>query len=144
MTLTALDQAEANELAKGLYVLNPVQEEFVFSSDGVCAYYGGIGNGKTLAGCLRGLMISDLYPGSVGLVGRLTYPELRDTTQKQMLDIVRVRNGGTLEPGPYVESYNQTSATLVLRNKSIIMFRYLENEQSILNLNLSWFYIDQT
>ncbi len=140
---SSLELEERARLAKGLYTLNPIQEQFVFSDELVCGYYGGIGNGKTLAGCLRALMLSDMYPGNVGLVGRLTYPELRDTTQKQMLDIVRIRNGGTLEPGPYVESYNQTSNTLVLRNKSVILFRYLENEQSILNLNLGWFYVDQ-
>ena len=127
----------------GLYALNPIQREFVFCKDEVAAYYGGIGNGKTLAGCLRGLMLCDLYPGNVGLVGRLTYPELRDTTQKQFLDIVRERNGGHLDFGPYVQSYRQNPDTLILRNGSEVLFRYLENEQSILNLNLGWFYVDQ-
>lgn len=129
--------------ADGLYSLHPIQQDFVFCKEPVCGYYGGIGNGKTLAGALRALFLSDMYPGNVGLVGRLTYPELRDTTQKQVLDIVRARNGGGLGPGPYVESYNQTSGTLTFRNKSVILFRYLENEQSILNLNLGWFYVDQ-
>ncbi len=136
-------EAIENQYADGLYELNPIQEQFVFSTDKVSGYYGGIGNGKTLAGCLRALMLSDLYPGNVGLVGRLTYPELRDTTQKQLLDIVRIRNGGHLERGDYVESYRQNPDTLILRNGSQILFRYLENEQSILNLNLGFFYVDQ-
>jgi phage terminase large subunit len=137
---------EAAKPLDGLFALNPVQRAFVMCPDKVSAYYGGIGNGKTLAGAVRALMLSDLYPGNIGLVGRLTYPELRDTTQKQVLDIVRARNGGSLEPGPYVKSWNQTSGTLELKtgdSTSTILFRYLENEESILNLNLGWFFIDQ-
>lgn len=140
-----LDEMEAKPV-EGLFALNPVQRAFVACPDKICAYYGGIGNGKTLAGAVRSLMLSDMYPGNVILVGRLTYPELRDTTQKQVLDIVRERNGGSLEPGPYVRSWNQTSGTLELKTGdtySTILFRYLENEESILNLNLGAFFVDQ-
>jgi hypothetical protein len=132
-----------SEQPEGLYALTSIQQDFVFCKDEVSAFYGGIGNGKTLAACLRVLMLSDMYPGNRILVGRLTYPELRDTTQKQLIEIVQKRNGGTLEPGPYVQSYNKNDGLLVLRNGSEILFRYLENEQSILSLNLGAFYVDQ-
>lgn len=132
-----------DESIEGLYALNPVQRQFVFCRDRISGYYGGVGNGKTLAGCIRVLLLADLYPGNRILVGRLTYPELRDTTQKQLLDIVRLRNGGNLERGDYVESYNKNDNILVLRNGTEIIFRYLENEESILNLNLGAFYVDQ-
>ena len=140
-----LDEA-TDAPVEGLFALNPAQRAFVACPDKISAYYGGIGNGKTLAGAVRALMLADMYPGNVGLVGRLTYPELRDTTQKQVLDIVRQRNGGSLDPGIYVRSWNQTSGTLELKTSdtySTILFRYLENEESILNLNLGYFFVDQ-
>lgn len=147
--LAVYDETNEQSEADGLYALNPIQQKFVFCKDTISGYYGGIGNGKTLAGCLRVLFLADLYPGNRILVGRLTYPELRDTTQKQLLDIVRSRNGGHLDRGTYVYSYKQNPDTLILVDPKTggpgteILFRYLENEQSILNLNLGAFYVDQ-
>lgn len=122
---------------------NPWQREFVFSPHKYTGYYGGIRNGKSFGGCYRALYLSQQFPGNVGLVGRLTYPELWDTTEKIFLDFVRKLNGGTLEPGPYVKEFNQTKNFLRLYNDSIIYFRYLQNIEAILSMTLGWFYVDQ-
>lgn len=122
---------------------NPTQERFVYSSERFCGLYGGVGNGKSAAGCIRMLMLCDLFPRQNALVGRLTYPELRDTTMKDLLDVVRERNGGTLDEGPYVKSWQKEEKVLTLQNESLISFRYLENYESILSMNLGAFWIDQ-
>jgi hypothetical protein len=123
--------------------LLPAQKKFVYSPSRLSAYYGGVGNGKSAAGCLRGMMLSDKFPGNFGLVGRLYLPELRDTTMKDFLDLVRQRNGGTLNPGKYVKFFNKAERHLELQNGSTIVFRYLADYENILSLNLGWFYIDQ-
>lgn len=124
--------------------LNDKQVEFIFSPQKYSAYYGGIRNGKSWAGCAKGLWLSDQFPGNVGVVGRLTYQELIDTTQKDFLAFVKLRNGGHLNPGPYVKRFLEgPPATLWLQNGSEIRFRYADNPDSILGATLGWFYIDQ-
>lgn len=127
-----------------LETLNPKQVEFIFSPNKYSAYYGGIRNGKSWAGCAKGLWLSDQFPGNVGVVGRLTYQELIDTTQKDFLAFVKLRNGGHLNPGPYVKRFLEgPPATLWLQNGSEIRFRYADNPDAILGATLGWFYLDQ-
>jgi hypothetical protein len=133
--------AEAQPL---LAKLNDKQKEFIFSPKKYTAYYGGIRNGKSWAGCAKGLALSDQFPGNVGVVARLTYQELIDTTQKDFLSFVKIRNGGNLQPGPYVKRFIEgPPATLTLQNGSEIRFRYADNPDAILGATLGWFYIDQ-
>ncbi len=132
---------EAEPLLK---TLNPKQVEFIYSPKKYTGYYGGIRNGKSWAGCAKGMMLSDIFPGNVGVVARLTYQELIDTTQKDFLNFVKIRNGGTLQPGPYVKRFIEgPPATLTLQNGSEIRFRYADNPDAILGATLGWFYIDQ-
>jgi hypothetical protein len=121
----------------------PVQKEFIFSPHKYTALYGGVGNGKTTAGVMKGHYLSQAFPGNLGLVGRLTYPELRDTTQREFLEVARLLNGGTLEEGQYIKKWSKTEGLLELTNGSAVMFRYLQNYESILSLSLGWWYLDQ-
>ena len=119
----------------------PKQEEFITSTAKFTCMSGGFGSGKTMAGCLRGLLLSQLAPGNFGLVGRNTYVELRDTTRRTFFEICpeeyyEAANGGQWKP-----SENH----LKLINGSEIIFRHLDtiSEKELLSLNLGWFYIDQ-
>lgn len=133
-----------DEVRPLLEKLNPVQEEFLGCRETFVGLYGGIGNGKTTIAVAKGLLLSDLFPGNVGVVARLTYQELIDTTQKEFLNFVKIRNGGTLKEGPYVKRFQEgPPATLTLQNGSEIRFRYADNPEAILGANLGWFYIDQ-
>lgn len=123
---------------------NEVQRQFVFHSANFLAFYGGIRNGKTVGGAARALLLSDSWPGNVGLVCRRTYQELRDTAWKELLILVRKRNGGTLKPGPYVKRYVESPALeLELQNGSVILGRYADNPETILGLTLGWAWLDQ-
>lgn len=122
---------------------NPTQAKFIYDLSQYTALYGGVGNGKTTAGCIKMQMLMDIFPGNMGLVGRLTYPELRDTTMREYLDVARERNGGTLEPGPYIKRWQKADMVLEMQNDSVVVFRYLENYESILSMNLGAFYVDQ-
>ena len=118
----------------------PKQSEFLTSTDKFSCFSGGCGSGKTVAGCLRALLLSQ-YPGNVGLVGRLTYPELRDTTRKAFFDICPPEYYDEAHGGQWKPSENY----LRLVNGSEIIFRHLDNvsEKELLSLNLGWFFIDQ-
>lgn len=118
----------------------PKQEEFIASTAKFSCLSGGFGAGKTLAGCLRGLLLSQ-YPGNFGLIGRLTYPELRDTTRRTFFEICPSEYYDESAGGQWKPSENY----LRLDNGSEIIFRHLDtiSEAELKSLNLGWFYIDQ-
>jgi hypothetical protein len=125
------------------YQLNPKQRAFIFDRAKYTAFYGGIRNGKTVAGILKALFLSEAFPFNLGVIARQTYRELEDTTAKIALDIIKKRNGGTLDPGPYIKRYDKNPDTITLYNDSQIMFRHMANIESILGMDLGWFYLDQ-
>ncbi len=119
---------------------NPKQADFITSKAQFSCFSGGFGNGKTTAGCLRGLLLSGMK-GNLGLVGRLTYPELRDTTRRTFFDLCPPEYYDPAQGGEWRKSEN----LLRLTNGSEIMFRHLDSisEKELLSLNLGWFFIDQ-
>ena len=129
----------------------PKQAEFVFSQAKLTAYFGKIRGGKTVGGCARCLMLADLYPGNEILIGRKTYPDLWNTTAKELLGLAAKRNGGTLNPGPYILKWVQSNSgpdfqTLFIKTRgepSKIRFRYADDVGSMLGGEWGAFYLDQ-
>jgi phage terminase large subunit len=119
----------------------PKQTDFVTTKARYSCFSGGFGSGKTMAGCLRGLLLSTLMPGNVGLVGRQTYVELRDTTRKTFFELCPSEYYAEENGGRWAPSENH----LRLANGSEVLFRHLDtvSEKELLSLNLGWFYIDQ-
>lgn len=119
---------------------SPKQTDFILSDKRFTCYSGGFGNGKTTAGCLKGLLLSSM-PGNFGLIGRLTYPELRDTTRKSFFELCPPEYYEPANGGEWKRSENY----LKLVNGSEIIFRHMDDisEKELLSLNLGWFYIDQ-
>jgi len=113
------------------------QADFIQAKEQYTALFGGIGNGKTFAACLKGIQLSARYPNNLGLVGRFTYPELRDSTREEYLHVL-----GMLYP-PKAYKINKTEGSVTLWNKSATIFRHLEDSRKLLGPNLGWFYIDQ-
>ena len=130
-------------LNEHLFDLIPIQRDFIFNPAQYSGYYGGVGNGKSTAGCMRAHLLSQMYPGNRGLIGRMTYPELWNTTEKDFLDIAKRLNGGTLAPGPYIKHFDKVKNTLTIYNDSEIIFSYLANFEAVASMNLGWWYIDQ-
>lgn len=116
------------------------QKSFITTTSRYACMSGGYGSGKSFAGCIRGLILSQ-FPKNVGLIGRLSYPELRDTTRKTFFEICPIdyyddKRGGRWSP---------TENNLRLINGSEILFRHLDtiSEAELKSLNLGWFFIDQ-
>jgi len=120
--------------------LTPKQDEFVFFKENeeqgqwFLAWMGGVGKGATTAGCIKSVLLSEKYAGNVGLIGRKTFPALRDTTMKTFKRIFPFNKKGW--------RWKESEMRLILPNKSEILFRHLDNP-SLGSLEIGWFYIDQ-
>lgn len=118
------------------WTLNPKQAEFIKSDKRYKLFSGGFGAGKTLALELNVLDLLLRYPGNLGLLGRMTYQDLRDTVQKEFLQLI---------PKFWIKSYNKSERRLTLFNDSELLFKHLDkvSEQEVKSLNLGFFAIDQ-
>ena len=120
------------------------QAKFFGSQRQINVFSGGFGNGKTTALCAKAIGLSLRYPGNYGLIGRMTYPELRDTTQKVFFELL---------PPANILRWSSSEGRLVLKangwpttEPSEIIFRHLDkmSENEMKSLNLGFFAIDQS
>ncbi len=121
--------------------LNHNQAKFIQCEEPVVSFFGGIGNGKTFAGILKGLlrvMDKDQSP-QLGMIARHTYPELRDSTQRTFFELAHMMG---LMPGIHYEFKKQENR-VIFKNGHEIIFRSLDDPAKLLSINLGWFYIDQ-
>lgn len=123
------------------------QKKFHKSKDRNKLYSGAFGSGKTLSGCIEALKQSMKYSNNFGVITRLTYPELRDTTRRTFLNDIYIKFEGEepekLVDSPLVVGWNKTENHLKFYNGSEILFRSLDSPEKLKSLNLGWFYIDE-
>lgn len=117
-----------------LYTPLPKQRIFHESPAKYKCYMGGVGSGKTTALVWEVILLSMEYPKNYGLVGRYTYPELRDTTMYEFFNIC---------PDILIQDYVKTEHKVVFKNGSTIIFRHLEEPDKLKSLNLGFFAIDE-
>lgn len=110
------------------------------------AFGGGVGNGKSSAGCVEALAMALEYPGCTGIIARQTRPTLKATTQETFFK----GGGGDADRGDFtgcpqelIRKWNKTEQRLELINGSVIHFWPLDEPDKLSNLNLGWFLIDQ-
>jgi len=113
------------------------QRDFITAEEQYVGLFGGVGNGKTFAACAKCLELLTKYPDNLGLIGRLTYPELRDSTKEVFYSVMKMM----YPPDAYTE--NKAENSITFWNHSMVIFRHLDNMQSLLGPNLGFFYIDQ-
>lgn len=115
----------------------PIQSDFLFDmTNRFQAYGGGLGNGKTTAGCLKAFFLSFLFPGGCGYMGRLDGKEFRQTTLAEFKRLV---------PESFIAKKNDQLGYLRFKPQyggSEIIYGDMKAER-FNNINLSWFYIDQ-
>lgn len=124
----------------------PKQALFHASPARYRCYAGGFGSGKTKCGAAEVIKLALKYPRNLGLVGRTTYPELRDTTRKELLDFPVIVDGKetTFLGSPLVKDWNKSENCLTLANETQLLFRALEDAfHKIKSLNLGFFWIDE-
>ena len=111
--------------------LSPVQHDFLTCEERFTAFVGGIGSGKTYAGCVKDLAAAK--PGTLGLVVAPTYPMLRDATLRTFLEIAEGA----------IERFNHAEMTARVKTGGEILFRSADNPDRLRGPNLHWAHIDE-
>lgn len=102
---------------------------------------GGFGSGKTFAGCMKGLYLSDVYPKNRGLIFRTVAKDLRLTTMATFRKLCPPTAYDSGEAG-----WNRMEGLLRLNNGSEILWLGLDNpelENIIKGIEINWFLGDQ-
>jgi len=117
-------------------------ESFHLSRTKIRLYGGGFANGKTTALVADALRIARDYPGAAMLLARASYPKLNSTLRREFFKWC---------PRTWIKSFNKQDNTCVLRNDTIIDFRYIEQRSSgegestsnLLSANYDYIGVDQ-
>lgn len=126
----------------------PLEKQSIFHSSlkKFRVYAGGMGCAKTKCGVAETLKQAMAFPKNFILVGRATYPELRDSTRREFLEMEVVVDGKdyALVNSPLVRSWNKAENNLILVNGTEIAFRALEDSfDKIKSMNLGGFWVDE-
>ena len=121
--------------------LYPAQGRFVGTSAHEAAFVGGIGSGKSLGGCIRGLMASQGYIGkrkvlqapNMGVITAPTYPMLRDATVRAFVQVA----------GDAIVQFNKSEGLATLANGSEVIFRSTEFPDRLRGPSISWWFGDE-
>lgn len=111
------------------------QAAFLMAEDPVLLLDGGFGAAKTMALCAWAYAQCEMYPNNLILLGRQEYTNLADSTMRSFFDLV--------PEGKTSENWNESRATYKHPNGSEILFRHLDEEAGLKNLNLGGVGIDQ-
>lgn len=109
--------------------LLPYQDDFIFSTAPYPAAVTAWGTGKTFAGIVKAMDLSQQNPGNLGIIFRKEFTDLKDSTIRDFEDYTGLKVGSNRD--------------INLPNGSSIMFRHLEEMNNIQNVNLGWFWIEQ-
>jgi len=129
--------------------LMPKQADFVDSKHRFTLYSGGVGSGKTLAGCERAIEFNLLNPKAKGLIGTQTYNQLKDTTYATFMEIIEslqmpvIKGIKEIQERVELTKENKSRLIVTFMNGSKILFRTLDDESKLRSLTLDWFYIDE-
>jgi len=86
---------------------------------------------------------TQIYPGSLGVIGRLTAKALRETTQRRFFEVF---------PSSIIESYNKSEEHVWVKTPAFvngaplyseILFFHLDDPGPLGSLDISWFWIDE-
>lgn len=108
------------------------QARFVSSDARDLAFVAGIGAGKTYAGALRALRLSNVS-GGVGLVAAPTYTMLKDSTLRSFIEIAK----------PYIKDVMRGDMKIRLHNGFEILFRSADDPDKLRGPNAVWFWLDE-
>ena len=108
----------------------------------------GYGSGKSKVGCREGIRWAVTYPGSRGLIGRLTATDLRDTTMvtfwREMSQIGFVSGDeNAVARGKAHYSHNKADRKVTFWNGSEVLYRHLDDPLALGSLELNWAFLDE-
>ena len=135
-TVRFYDKDTGDPIEGHSWELNPSQLKFWTSKKKYVLFSGGYGCGKSLMLTIKAVQLALKYPKNYILMGRRTYPELRDTLLKEFFSYV---------PDALIKDYQKAEGRVTFHNGSEIIFRHLDTvaESEIRSLNLGAAFIDQ-
>ena len=98
------------------------------------AFVGGIGSGKTMAGCWESIWFGLKNPGALIMVLAPTYTMLRDSTMRTFFELL---------PEEYISVFNKTKNELILRNGTEYLFRSADDPDRLRGPNLAFIFMDE-
>ena len=123
--------------------LNPKQSLFYHSTARHIAFFGGIGSGKTITACIRGIDHCLRYPATVGVVVRNTHVQLNDSTKKVFMDYLHLIDSGRPSTKKIIVGENNNENWVRLSNGSMVFFRHAGDEGLFKGPEYDWFIVDQ-
>lgn len=107
------------------------QYDFLRSDARFDGYVGGVGSGKTFAGCLKSLRATKTSPR--GAIVAPTYPMLKDAVLPTWDEL---SEGGVAE-------FNKADMRATMQNGSVVLFRSADKPDRLRGTNLGWFWMDE-
>jgi phage terminase large subunit-like protein len=95
-------------------------------------FVGGVGSGKTRAGCVE---ILRQPAKSVGMVVAPTYPMLRDATMRTFIELA--------QRGKVLQAFHKAEMQATLIDGKRVLFRSADDPDRLRGPNLGWFYLDE-
>jgi hypothetical protein len=117
-------------------ILLPKQEQVLASRSKNLLLSGAFRSSKTIAALLKIVCQHLTVPNNRGLIGRLTYPELRDTVQKDFFNLM---------PEEWIAKWDESKGELRLKNGTEVLFRHLDtvSKFEMRGMELGFALIDQ-
>jgi len=121
-----------------LYEPTEKQRVFLEAPHKYRAFVGGVGCGKTTAGCMEVIRYAVSLPRSQGLIARKTWRSLQSSTLAVLRDIF---------PWPLLLRWDEDAGQIVVRSvtgePSVIYLRNLDDRRKLEGMNLGYFFIDE-
>jgi hypothetical protein len=123
---------------------NKQQPEFILATEFEVCWVGGLGCGKTYAGCVTALRHMLKYgPGARFLIARRTFDEAEATIKKDFFELVRNKNLVHLFDRPQSWDYAEGTNLVRMKNGAELMFHNLQSVDKLKNFQWSGALIDQ-
>lgn len=120
--------------------LYAAQDDFVASAARYAAFIGGIGSGKSYAGCVRAMLAglgsigNERIPTpNLGVVTAPTYRMLHDATLRTFREVA----------APFIADYSKSDGIVTLLNGSEVLFRSADNPETLRGPNATWWHGDE-
>lgn len=114
------------------------QERFWMSQARSRAFIGGVGSGKTMAGCAEAFRPE--YAGATGAFIAPTFPMLRDATLAMFLGLCETAEA---QGWPVLANFNKGDMVAQLNTGTTILFRSSDDPERLRGPNLGFFYLDE-
>lgn len=102
------------------------------------AFVGGVGSGKTMAGCAE--VFRPEYANTTGAFVAPTFPMLRDATLRTFIGLCEVVKA---QGWPVLKSFNKSDMVAELETGTTILFRSADDPERLRGPNLGFFYLDE-